>query len=110
MAISHKFDTEQLLLRMGRDIMDYVFSGTIRKTVAWLLPKLKLKRNQREAAWAATLKLTEKEEKVRSAMSHTPRSNASLPMGVVYFKKHPYEGIVRLRVRKTDGNVRILLT
>ena len=82
------------------------WSTSIQSTVASLLPKLKLNKEQRDAVWAAALKVSETRQ---PAMSHKSRMK-SCPSEVVFFKKNPFQGIVRPRVRKEDGKVRLALS
>ena len=79
-------------------------SKSIRSTVAALFPELKLTQEQRDAVWAAALKVT---EKVQPALSKSRKNSG--PAAVVFFKKHPFEGIVRPWGRKADDKVRMAL-
>ena len=88
------------------------WSLSLMGAVADLLPKLKLKQQQKEAVMAEVLRCP---ENVQPAISHSSRLNAStdtamLPPAVAFFKKHPFEGVVRTRVREADGKVRMLLS
>ena len=82
------------------------WSTSMRSAVASLLPKLKLKQEQRDDVWAEEIKVTEEEH---TAMRHKSRIDGC-PSAVVFFQKHPFEGIVRPIVRKADGKVRSVLS
>ena len=79
---------------------------SIKSTVASLLPKLKLSKEDSEIVWDKAVK---ESDKIKYAISHKSRINIC-PPAVVYFKKHPFEGIVQHRVRKADGKVRMWLS
>ena len=89
-----------------------IWSSSVMGAVAGLLPKLKLKQQQKDDVMAEVLRCP---ENVQPAISHSSRLNAStetamLPPAVAFFKKHPFEGVVRTRVREADGKVRMNLS
>ena len=88
------------------------WSSSLMGAVADLLPKLKLKQQQKEVVMAEVLRCP---ENVQPAISHRSRLNAStdtamLPPAVAFFKKHPFEGVVRTWVREANGKVRMVLS
>ena len=83
------------------------WTTSIRSTVASLLPRLKLKPEETAAVWANEHIVSEVKP---PASSHMSRINGRSPSAVVFFRKHPFEGIVRHYKRKTDGKVRMVLS
>ena len=82
------------------------WSASITGTLAVLLPKLKMMPTDIDAVWAEVSRCNEIEQ---PAMSHTPQIG-TLPPAVVFFKKNPFEGIVRTYTRKEDTKVRMKLS
>ena len=83
-------------------------STSLRSAVASLLPKLKLKPDQKEALWAEEML---RSEELQQAISHKPH-NESSRSAIVFFEKHPHEGIVRTYKRadqSKDLKVRMYL-
>ena len=72
------------------------WATSIRSTVASLLPKLELEQQEIDAVWANEQIIS---EIVQPAMSNMWRIRTSA-RAVVFFQKHPFEGIVQHKVRK----------
>ena len=81
------------------------WAPNIRGTLAVLLPKLKLKESEKNAVWS---EIQEIDEMLLPAMRHTTE-HGTLPSAVAYFKKHPFEGILRTYTRAADQRVRMKL-
>ena len=82
------------------------WAPSIKGTLAVLLPKLKLKASVKNAVWS---QVQDSKESVLPAMRHNPH-HSTLPSAVAYFKKHPFEGILRTYTRAADQKVRMKLS
>ena len=71
-----------------------------------LFGRMKVSKEEREAAWSEVSKHADKDKPAISHKSRLTRWRST----VVFFKKAPWQGTVRHMVRKTDGKVRLSLS